>query len=86
MIDVLLDIHNHLQEPLISGEYDSWPSLRQAATDRAFEIRMDLYSSVLGRPFQDLKRRYDAFGGNMYFRGIEPSVDGGGWMITLGAY
>jgi hypothetical protein len=35
---------------------------------------------------QDEMRQYDSLGGMMWFRGIEPMIDGKGWMICLGTH
>jgi hypothetical protein len=35
---------------------------------------------------QDEMRRYDSLGGVMWFRAIEPTIDGEGWMICLGTH
>lgn len=83
--DLLSQIYSAFQEPVLRDEYMSWPMQRQEAATRANEDRR-VISSIYGQSSTDVMRRCDALGGIMWFRGIEATVNGGGWMITFGAY
>ena len=78
--DVLSGIYSHFHQPVTRDEKMSWPPLRQKAAQDALEIRCRLQES------EDQMRRYDSLGGVMYFRGIEPTIDGEGWMICFGTH
>ena len=78
--DVLSGIYSHFHQPVTRDEKMSWPPLRQKAAQDALEICCRLQES------EDQMRRYDSLGGVMYFRGIEPTIDGEGWMICFGTH
>jgi hypothetical protein len=82
--DVLLEIYTAFNTPVTEDEKSSWPMMRQNAAERAFRHRCEMRSGY--QPFEDIMRRCDALGGVMYFRGIEPTIDGKGWMITFGTH
>jgi len=82
--DVLLEIYTAFNTPVTEDEKSSWPMMRQNAADRALRHRCEMLSGY--QPFEDIMRRCDALGGVMYFRGIEPTIDGKGWMITFGTH
>lgn len=78
--DVLSGIYSHFDQPVTRDEKMSWPPLRQKAAQDALENRCRLQER------EDQMRRYDSLGGVMYFRGIEPTIDGEGWMICFGTH
>ena len=80
--DVLLGIYTEFHKPVTRDERMSWPPLRQKAAQDALELRCRLQELEV----QDEMRRYDSLGGVMWFRGIEPTIDGEGWMICLGTH
>lgn len=84
--DVLTEIWNNFQVPVTRDEQMSWPPLRQQAAARALRERCDMESYLRGQRSDDFMRRCDALGGIMWFRGIEPTINGGGWMITFGTH
>ena len=80
--DVLSRIYFEFNQPVTRDEKMSWPPLRQKAARDALELRCRLQELEV----QDEMRRYDSLGGVMWFRGIEPTIDGEGWMICLGTH
>jgi hypothetical protein len=86
--DVLCEIWKAFNQHVLDDEYSSWSRLRQSMSRWALEKRCQVLSeqSQFQPPFTDELRRCDSFGAIMFFRGIEPTVDGGGWMITFGTY
>lgn len=82
--DVLIGIYDTFNVAVTEDEMSSWPTMRRNAAERALKHRCELLSQY--EPFEDIMRRCDALGGVMYFRGIEPTVDGGGWMVTFGTH
>jgi len=82
--DVLCEVWRTFNQPVPEDESSSWLPLRQSMSRWSFEKRCQILSQP--RPFTDVLRRCDSFGAIMFFRGIEPTVDGGGWMITFGTY
>jgi len=80
--DVLSGIYTEFNQPVTRDEKMSWPPLRQKAAQDALEFRCRLQE----RQVQDEMRRYDSLGGVMWFRGIEPTIDGEGWMICFGTH
>ncbi|KAF9037079.1 hypothetical protein BJ165DRAFT_1309077, partial [Panaeolus papilionaceus] len=88
--DVLNGIFKAFTTPVNPDERSSWPMGRQRAAHYAWVSRIEALRGdyeqwglqVPGELMHML--RCDAMGGVMWFRGIEPSVNGGGWMITLG--
>ncbi|PPQ66825.1 hypothetical protein CVT24_008684 [Panaeolus cyanescens] len=90
--DVLSGIFKAFTTPVTTDEINSWPIGRQRAADHAWRSRVQAldgdYRQWGMQVPAELTRilRCDAMGGVMWFRGIEPSVNGGGWMITLGTH
>ncbi|KDR70796.1 hypothetical protein GALMADRAFT_229828 [Galerina marginata CBS 339.88] len=87
--DILIRIFEHFQKLVTDDERMSWPQLRQEAAWRAHHERcrmQEAFNQPMQVPWQDDMRRCDALGGVMWFRGIEPTLDGGGWMITFGTH
>ncbi|PPQ96863.1 hypothetical protein CVT26_006050 [Gymnopilus dilepis] len=84
--DVLTEIWKHFQVEVTEDERMSWPPSRQQAAMRALIARCEMESYRRQVRFDDNMRRCDALGGVMWFRGIEPTIDGGGWMITFGTH
>ncbi|KAF8954470.1 hypothetical protein BDZ97DRAFT_1922988 [Flammula alnicola] len=84
--DILAEIHYQFQQPVTEDERSSWVLVRQEAARRTFQQRCNNGISLGQPPLVDVMRRCDALGAQMWFRGIEPSVDGGGWMISFGTY
>jgi hypothetical protein len=82
--DVLCEVWRTFNIPVLDDEYSSWSPLRQSMSRWALAKRCQVLSQF--QPFTDGLRRCDSFGAIMFFRGIEPTVDGGGWMITFGTY
>ena len=78
--DVLYEIWRSFNQLVSDDEYSSWSNLRQDMAKWALEKRCSMLSTMDGL------RRCDSFGAIMFFRGIEPTVDGGGWMISFGTY
>ncbi|KAF9554339.1 hypothetical protein CPC08DRAFT_766795 [Agrocybe pediades] len=85
VIDVLVTIYEEFQVEVDIDERRSWSRLKQMAADRTLKLRMEL-GSTEEVPYTDVMRRCDALGCIMSFRGIEPTVDGGGWMISFGTH
>jgi hypothetical protein len=83
--DVLHEIWRTFNQLVVEDEYSSWSPLRLSLSRWALEKRCHVLSQ-LRSGFTDELRRCDSFGAIMFFRGIEPTVDGGGWMITFGTY
>ncbi|KAF9532231.1 hypothetical protein CPB83DRAFT_807418 [Crepidotus variabilis] len=81
--DVLEEIWRIFQARVAEEEHLSWPPLRREMAAWALEKRCQVLSEP-GRPYRDFLRRCDSFGGIMFFRGIEPTADGCGWMISFG--
>ncbi|KAF8889547.1 hypothetical protein CPB84DRAFT_1785459 [Gymnopilus junonius] len=84
--DILTEIWKTFQVPVTRDEQMSWPPLRQQAAARALKERCQMESYRRMERFDDVMRRCDALGGIMWFRGIEPTINGGGWMITFGTH
>lgn len=85
--DVLMEIWMAFNKEVSDDEFSSWPRLRQSMAKWAFEKRCQVLSLCdPEHPFLDEIRRCDSFGAIMFFRGIEPTVDGGGWTITFGTH
>ncbi|CAA7268691.1 unnamed protein product [Cyclocybe aegerita] len=84
--DVLKEMYAHFKVPVKEDEKASWPPIRQSAAIKALRARCELFSDSTGSDFRDVMRRCDALGGVAWFRGIEPTIDGGGWMITFGTH
>jgi hypothetical protein len=85
--DVLMEIWMAFNKEVLEDEFSSWPRLRQSMAKWAFEKRCQVLSLCdPEQPFLDEIRRCDSFGAIMFFRGIEPTVDGGGWTITFGTH
>lgn len=78
--DVLYEIWKSFNQPVLDDEHSSWSHLRQGMAKWALEKRCQMLSKT------DVLRRCDSFGAIMFFRGIEPTVDGGGWTICFGTY
>jgi len=78
--DVLSGIYSAFNQLVTRDEKMSWPPLRQKAAQDALELRCRLQEC------EDQMRRYDSLGGVMWFRGIEPTIDGEGWMICFGTH
>lgn len=83
--DVLRAIYEEFQIAVDQDERNSWPRVKQLAAERAVVMRCTLMSSP-HKQFVDEMRRCDALGCVMSFRGIEPTIDGGGWMISFGTH
>lgn len=84
--DVLEGIYNAFWEPVLREEKESWPMIRQDAAMRALDERCRMCSTPGQSEIEDFMRRCDALGGVMWFRGIEPTLNAGGWMITFGTH
>jgi hypothetical protein len=84
--DVLAEIHYNFSLAITEGEFSSWPTYRQKAARQCLKQRQNRHADYGEAPSTDYLRRCDALGAKMYFRGIEPTVDGGGWMIVFGPY
>ncbi|KAH9479932.1 hypothetical protein JR316_0008528 [Psilocybe cubensis] len=94
--DVLGAVYEAFWVPVRREEKESWPMTRQDAAMRALEERChicapvkvgrDAQGNVMREDFEDCMRRCDALGGVMWFRGIEPTINAGGWMITFGTH
>jgi len=84
--DVLSEIFKMFQTVVMDDERSSWPLHRRQLVEKAWMDRCHTFE--LGQRVEEAGgiRRCDSFGAMMFFRGIEPSIDGGGWMITFGTY
>lgn len=84
--DILTEIHFNFEVPVQDAEFASWPWYRKQAARRTLDQR-NRSRRVSGISFvADRMRRCDALGAQMFFRGIEPSIDGAGWTIVFGPY
>lgn len=86
VVDVLRGIYQCFDTPLLEDEFNSWERMRQDACRRTHIARQNLPSEGGLRVMRDVRRRADALGAMMWFRGIEPSVTGKGWMMAFGTY
>ncbi|KAJ3499193.1 hypothetical protein NLJ89_g10125 [Agrocybe chaxingu] len=84
--DVVTEMYEHFYVEVLEDEKASWPPVRQSAAVKALIARCELFADHAGPDFRDRMRRCDALGGVAWFRGIEPTIDGGGWMITFGTH
>ncbi|PPQ87899.1 hypothetical protein CVT25_001241 [Psilocybe cyanescens] len=84
--DVLEQIYKAFWEPILRDEKESWPMIRQDAAMRALHERCRMCSTPGQPEFEDYMRRCDSLGGVMWFRGIEPTINAGGWMVTFGTH
>jgi len=83
--DVLVEVWKTFREPILDDELASWPHLRRSMAKWSLEKRCQVLSLPNpDDPFVDVLRRCDSYGAIMFFRGIEPTVDGGGWMLSFG--
>lgn len=84
--DILAEIYYNFQLAVTEAEFGSWPEFRRQAARRTHQQRLHRWVEFGAPHLDDYLRRCDALGAKMYFRGIEPSVDGCGWMMVFGPY
>ncbi|KAF8156083.1 hypothetical protein B0H34DRAFT_520636 [Crassisporium funariophilum] len=79
--DILTTIYDEFQKPILEDERGSWPAMRVMAVEAAHKRRLELVE-----PPENTLLRCDFLGGVAWFRGIEPTPDGEGWMMSFGTH